>query len=583
MIINTIGLFQLIFLSLRIRFANAANRVLYLLRRLPGLKRLISSEMHDYEGVKIAALILGFSFVVSKKIGFFLLYLGLLYSFGLLLSFLGLFDSLFDVFGDSEPRALFSGADIVGNMLVAWFVISFIGAPVNAVIVGAEHWRNDETMVVFFRTNPIKYGKSRILADRVSDWFIIAPALFIGFVILLDGVFVAFWAVFATLTVYTAFRLFAEFLNLSLFLRKGIHFATSAWGSFGLLIFFVLLGLVVPYFLGVPDFNALFLSPYANLAVIASVLAIFLLIKYLGQYPLYFDILVENIHRNKGWAEEYKKATASWDSDHESAKDWSAGVDSTNLTNDKHSHRSGFDYLNVLFFERHRKLFFRKMLLRCALPILLSLGVLLFTAFAALFLNRTPREIFFSEYSNLADLFDFTSVFLFITYLASMGKIVTGAIFVNCDIHMLHYPYYRQAGVILASFKARFAKLAKFNLLITSILAFSTIGSLWLLWGYMVLEYAIVFLATLTIIGLILAFNDLFLYYVIQPYDSDGRGKSWLYSVINWIVYALTILFTGMPIEPLSFAIAWLVAGIIYSGFGTIILLKIAPRRFRLR
>ncbi|MCL2016070.1 MAG: hypothetical protein FWG68_07490 [Defluviitaleaceae bacterium] len=586
-------LLRLIFLSLQVRFVNMTNRLIYFFQKLPLLKRLISADIYKSQDLKTVFLILGVFFVVSKKFMFFLLYWLILLPIGLAVSHVHTFDDIFDAFNpEIEAIGTFGAADVFGNMLVAWFIISFLGAAINSTLIASEHWQNDEVMVNLLRVNPVQYGKSRIFADRASDLIIWLPTLLVAYFFVIDaGFLTVLWAAVATLVVYTAFRLFAEFTNLWLFRKFRKHLGSNGWIAFGYMSTFIILGFIAPFFLGTPDFNALF-GIFSPIFVILAIGVIFVLVRYIKNYLLFFDVFNETIQRSRAAIDKYYQAggsSGSLGADQKSAQDWAKKLDTTVFHEDKHSHKTGLSYLNAIFFERHRQFFRKKMLLRIALLVAPLILALLTEGFLRIFISESLQNFFVQDltaaevYNELADLFRATPFFFIIVYAFSMGRLVTGAVFTNCDIHMLHYPYYRQAQVILASFRVRMKMIFGLNLLLTSLLGVSVVGILWLALGVMNWQSAALFFTIITLMGLTLGFSDLFLYYIIQPYDSDGKGKSLAYNVINWVVYMLSFVLMQVQIELTYFALAWLAISVVYFGIGTAALVRVAPWRFRLR
>ncbi|MCL1998828.1 MAG: hypothetical protein FWG65_08680 [Turicibacter sp.] len=588
-------LFRLIFLSLQVRFTNMTNRLIYFFQKLPLIKRLISPDIYKLQELKTVFLVFGIIFVISKKLLFFVLFMALiLLPFGAAISFLGTYENIFDVFNpEIDPIGVFTATDVVGNMFVAWFIVSFLGATVNSTLIGSEHWQNDETMINLLRVNPTHYAKSRILADRLSDLIIWLPTLLIGYAILLDGGFLMIlWAALATLVVYTAFRLIAESVNMWFFQKMGKHLGSNGWAAFAFMTIFLVLGFATPFLLGTPDFNGLF-GIFSVVAVILAGAVIYFLTKYIGAYPLYFNFMNYTVQRYRGTVEKYYKSNQDpVGADQKSAQNWAKEVDTAAIEQsklDKHRNKTGLAYLNAIFFDRHHNFFRRKMIIRIVLVLAPLVLATLFAGFAVIFLGTTPAEILglgvetAEEISEFNAIFEMTPTFFLIIYFLSMGRIVTGTVFINCDIHMLHYPYYRQSRIILSSFAARIKVILGLNLLNTSLLGVSVIGSLWILAAYMDWQLAAMFFVTLTLIGLVLGFNDLFLYYIIQPYDTDGKGKSFAYNVINWVTYMLAFAFMQISMDLLWFTIGWAALTLIYFGVGTIALLKFAPRRFRLR
>jgi hypothetical protein len=103
------------------------------------------------------------------------------------------------------------------------------------------------------------------------------------------------------------------------------------------------------------------------------------------------------------------------------------------------------------------------------------------------------------------------------------------------------------------------------------------------IFGYFDLLYAGVFFLVLTAIGVLFAFNDLFLYYVIQPYDEAGTGKSTVYKIINFAIYIVAWINFQNQFEFFTYAAVIGVVAVAYIGIGLVLLLSLAPRRFKLR
>jgi len=112
---------------------------------------------------------------------------------------------------------------------------------------------------------------------------------------------------------------------------------------------------------------------------------------------------------------------------------------------------------------------------------------------------------------------------------------------------------------------------------------FSVISTLGLVFGYLDFAFAGVFFVLLTAIGVFFAFNDLFLYYVIQPYDTAGKGKSIVYTIINYAIYAIAWFNFYARFDFYLYSGIVVLATFLYFGVGIILLLKLAPKRFKLR
>lgn len=115
------------------------------------------------------------------------------------------------------------------------------------------------------------------------------------------------------------------------------------------------------------------------------------------------------------------------------------------------SHLSGMTYLNALLFDRYKKVLYKKVRdwVLAVVVILVALEGI---------------RYFLEPFTFTEDyLLQFLPLSFMIMYVASSGKVVAQMVFVNCDISMLHYPFYREAKTIITGFHYRFLQTVKLN------------------------------------------------------------------------------------------------------------------------
>ncbi|MCL2280066.1 MAG: hypothetical protein FWC20_11795, partial [Oscillospiraceae bacterium] len=254
----------------------------------------------------------------------------------------------------------------------------------------------------------------------------------------------------------------------------------------------------------------------------------------------------------------------------------------------KHSNATGFAYLNAIFFDRHNKYFKKKLVTRCSIMLFLPVlvvGVILIVSLTqgVVFDGGILRDQLGLEVYQLHYLFSYVPVFFYLIYLVSMGRIITASVFSNCDIQMLHYSYYRTRDNIFASFKSRITVILKYNLLITTVMSASVIFIVSLIFGHLDILYSGILFVVLTTIGVLFAFNDLFLYYVIQPYDEAGKAKSTVYTIINSVIVIIAVINLQNRFDFFVYSAVAIGATVVYIGLGLVLLLMFAPKRFKLR
>lgn len=232
------------------------------------------------------------------------------------------------------------------------------------------------------------------------------------------------------------------------------------------------------------------------------------------------------------------------------------------------SHLSGMTYLNALLFDRYKKVLYKKVR-----GWVLSLVVIL----VALEAFRYYLEPFELTDAVLLRCLPFSFM---IMYVASMGKVVAQMVFVNCDISMLHYPFYREAKTIIAGFNYRFLQTCKLNL----IFATSLFLVILILWRF-ALSLETILLTALLLISLtaLFSFHDLFIYYILQPFTKDMEVVNPVYKFLSGALYWVAYLNTQLDLGSHLYILLISIAMIAYVSIGYWILLKKAPQTFRLK
>ncbi|HFU4205503.1 TPA: hypothetical protein ACGO8I_001231 [Streptococcus suis] len=232
------------------------------------------------------------------------------------------------------------------------------------------------------------------------------------------------------------------------------------------------------------------------------------------------------------------------------------------------SHLSGMTYLNALLFDRYKKVLYKKVR-----NWVLAVGVILVSLEAF----RYYLEPFTLTDAVLLQALPFSFM---IMYVASSGKVVAQMVFVNCDISMLHYPFYREAKTIIAGFHYRFLQTVKLNA------AFS--GSLLL--ALIIFTRAQLAIETYLLTALLLlsltalfSFHDLFIYYILQPFTKDMEVVNPVYKFLSGALYWVAYLNIKLDIGSHLYILLISIAMIAYVSIGYWILLKKAPQTFRLK
>lgn len=243
------------------------------------------------------------------------------------------------------------------------------------------------------------------------------------------------------------------------------------------------------------------------------------------------------------------------------------------LRSRKYEEKEGYDYLNAIFFERHKRIVSRAVKSR----IIIILAVGLIGAVALLFVGEQMKQKTFEAMTQMMP------VMVFVMYLESTGGRICKAMFFNCDISLLKYGYYREADAILKNFKIRLRKL----LMLDAVPAAIICGMI-LLWTLLCGEILAVWKVIPLMAGSLLlsAFFCLFhllMYYITQPYTEEKTVKSPIFSVVNALVYFGCYLCLQIQTGSWLFTLGVLAVTIIFIPLSYFCVFRFAPKTFKIR
>lgn len=243
------------------------------------------------------------------------------------------------------------------------------------------------------------------------------------------------------------------------------------------------------------------------------------------------------------------------------------------LRSRKYEEKEGYDYLNAIFFECHKRIVSRAVKSR----IIIILAVGLIGAVALLFVGEQMKQKTFEAMTQMMP------VMVFVMYLESTGGRICKAMFFNCDISLLKYGYYREADAILKNFKIRLRKL----LMLDAVPAAIICGMI-LLWTLLCGEILAVWKAIPLMAGSLLlsaffCLFHLFMYYITQPYTEEKTVKSPIFSVVNALVYFGCYLCLQIQTGSWLFTLGVLAVTIIFIPLSYFCVFRFAPKTFKIR
>ncbi len=236
------------------------------------------------------------------------------------------------------------------------------------------------------------------------------------------------------------------------------------------------------------------------------------------------------------------------------------------------SKRKGFEYLNELFIKRHQKILWKATIKIASVCCFLVGGVLL-----ALYLVPDMK----SDINEIV--LNWLPYFVFIMYAINRGTGFTKALFMNCDHSLLTYSFYKQPKFVLRLFQIRLREIMKINAVPAIVIGAGLSLILYASGGTEnPLNYVVLFVSILCM-SLFFSIHYLTIYYLLQPYNAGTEMKSGTYRLIMILTYFVCYAMMNMRMPILLFGAACIVFCVLYSVVACVLVYRFAPQTFRLR
>ena len=236
------------------------------------------------------------------------------------------------------------------------------------------------------------------------------------------------------------------------------------------------------------------------------------------------------------------------------------------------SSRKGFEYLNELFIKRHQRI-----LWRAAEKIAFVCLILVLAALIALSLYPEVKTVV-NELTM-----QFLPYFVFILYAINRGTGFTQALFINCDSSLLTYSFYKKPGQILKLFRIRLREIIKINLLPAFVIGAGLAVLLFASGGTdNPVNYAVLVVSVLCM-SVFFSVHYLMIYYLLQPYTAGAEMKSGTYKIVMTVTYFVCYLMMRVQMPTLIFGLMTIVFCVAYSVIACVVVYRMAPKTFKLR
>lgn len=236
------------------------------------------------------------------------------------------------------------------------------------------------------------------------------------------------------------------------------------------------------------------------------------------------------------------------------------------------SNKKGFEYLNELFIKRHQKILWKSAKkITCVVLAIIAVALVLF--------------MFEPEVKNKVNglLMTYLPYFAFIMYLINRGTGFTRALFINCDHCLLTYSFYKKPKQILQLFQIRLWEIIKINLLPASVIGLGLAVLLYVSGGTdNPLNYVVLFVSIICM-SVFFSVHYLTIYYLLQPYNAETQIKSGTYQLIMWLTYMVCYMMIQVEMPTLVFGVMMIAFCVLYCIVASILVFKLAPKTFRIR
>ncbi|MBE5873084.1 MAG: hypothetical protein E7287_01615 [Lachnospiraceae bacterium] len=519
--------------TLRISFAlkntYRVNGILYALKQIPLLKKILPSSLYQVRGFKILANVLSVIWeVISVFLGKFLYFL------------------LMIVLASTQYKT----EDSAGLFLHLLVLLTLLGSFVNTYMFDPSRDKYYAMMLLNMNAREytlVNYGYAII---KILIGFSLFGILF-GL-----GAGLPLWQCILIPFFVSGIKITLAAISLWKYERKGEVTNENLMGKFQWIA--ILLFLAAAY--GLPALGILIPKVVCLLIMAVCVVTGLFSVKKIWRFPYYREVYREILSNSITVSQNAQDAV----------KEQSYKKISTDVT--IQSKRKGFEYLNELFIKRHRKILWKSVKRIAAISaavFAVSIGLLWYFPEAKaevndLLLNAFPMTLFFM-------------------YAINRGTRFTGVLFINCDHSLLTYSFYKKPGYILQLFQIRLREIIKVNLLPAGVIGVGLALLLYVSGGTdNPVNYAVMIVSVL-FQSIFFSVHYLTIYYLLQPYNAGTEIKSGMYQVITSVTYIVCYGVMKMKAPTLYFCLITIVFSVLYCIVASILVYKLAAKTFKIR
>ena len=231
----------------------------------------------------------------------------------------------------------------------------------------------------------------------------------------------------------------------------------------------------------------------------------------------------------------------------------------------------GLVYLNNLFFKRHKRHLLKPTLIKSGIFLILGIGGFLFASSLTIKVKEVYKILIYA--------------IPIISYILFKQDLILMAFYKNCDSSLLYYNFYREDKNLLKMFWLRFNSIFKLMAI--------PMGAMFIIYIGIAIKYLTKTNYNLSLPIFYILLNaifftvlPLFQYYIIQPFDKEGKQKSVVLVLMNMFLYYIFIF--GLPalatkIGEIKFMLIISIFIIGFVGLASFLIYKFAPKTFKIK
>lgn len=527
--------------SFKVSFAENANTFIYFLKRIPFIGKKIPESLYKQTNIKI---ILG---IIREILGIFGNLIGKAFYFGLMVilpSFLIMHKTIY-----------------LPQIIHIFFFLSFFISPLISTFIFDTSNKKSFNMICLMRVDAKKYYIGQLIYEKILNFIYYSIFLIIiGFIIGIPPQ----KAVLLSMEL-TAFQLMGEAFHVFIYYMSDVIITQKNL----FIIPVVIIGLILAYALPILGQTIYFQLTLFNIFSVVTILILGLisfifLLKYSGYHTLAKKLLTkQNL---------FNSADLQADINFSSVKINEKDLTKEDLTTKKFEKKQGYDYLNALFFSRHKSIIvspIKTRIIIIGIAFLICIGLIFFMP---------------DKSSNLLKLlYQSTPIFVFIMYLMSSGERICKAMFHNCDVSLLRYSFYRESKVILSNFAFRLKMTVILNIIPALAICLAITGFTIAMGEASKLPDILPIFLCIICLSCFFSIHHLLMYYVVQPYTAELTVKSPLFTVVNSAMYFICYFCSKIKTSSYFFTLGVIVVTIIYMIVALITIYRLAPKTFKLK